>query len=35
MFCTDEYFSDVHIATAGNDGVHRYANMALKTQVEK
>jgi len=31
----DEYFSDVHIATAGNDVVLRYANMALKTQVEK
>ncbi len=27
--------SDVHIATAGNDVVLRYANMALKTQVEK
>jgi len=31
----DEYFSDVHLATAGNDVVLRYANMALKTQVEK
>ncbi|MFS0815449.1 aconitate hydratase [Lysinibacillus sp. 1P01SD] len=31
----DEYFSDVYIATAGNDVVLRYANMALKTQVEK
>ncbi|WP_338121833.1 aconitate hydratase [Lysinibacillus fusiformis] len=31
----DEYFSDVHIATSGNDVVLRYANMALKTQVEK
>ncbi|MGE6601534.1 aconitate hydratase [Lysinibacillus fusiformis] len=31
----DEYFSDVHIATTGNDVVLRYANMALKTQVEK
>ena len=30
----DEYFSDVHIATPGNDVVLRYANMALKTQVE-
>ncbi|MEB2280065.1 aconitate hydratase [Lysinibacillus xylanilyticus] len=30
----DEYFSDVHIATSGNDVVLRYANMALKTQVE-
>ncbi|WP_313959470.1 hypothetical protein [Lysinibacillus fusiformis] len=27
--------SDVHIATAGNDVVLRYANMALKIQVEK
>ncbi len=31
----DEYFSDVHIATSGNDVVLRYANMTLKTQVEK
>ena len=31
----DEYFSDVHIATAGNDVVLRYANMALKTKVEQ
>ncbi|MGE7984951.1 aconitate hydratase [Lysinibacillus fusiformis] len=31
----DEYFSDVQIATAGDDVVLRYANMALKTQVEK
>lgn len=31
----DEYFSDVQIATAGNDIVLRYANQALKTQVEK
>ncbi|WP_369379314.1 aconitate hydratase [Lysinibacillus fusiformis] len=31
----DEYFSDVYVATAGNDVVLRYANMALKTQVEK
>lgn len=30
----DEYFSDVHVATAGDDVVLRYANMALKTQVE-
>lgn len=30
----DEYFSDVHIATPGNDVVLRYANMAIKTQVE-
>lgn len=30
----DEYFSDVPVATAGNDVVLRYANMALKTQVE-
>ncbi|WGT38469.1 aconitate hydratase [Lysinibacillus sp. 1 U-2021] len=31
----EEYFSDVQIATAGNDVVLRYANQALKTQVEK
>jgi len=31
----DEYFSDVQIATAGNDVVLRYANQALKSQVEK
>ncbi|MFJ5564358.1 aconitate hydratase [Lysinibacillus xylanilyticus] len=31
----DEYFSDVHVATAGNDVVLRYANQAIKTQVEK
>jgi len=31
----DEYFSDVQIATAGNDEVLRYANQALKTQVEE
>ncbi|OCX64777.1 aconitate hydratase [Lysinibacillus sp. AR18-8] len=31
----DEYFSDVQIATAGNDVMLRYANQALKTQVEK
>lgn len=31
----DEYFTDVHIATAGNDVVLRYANQAMKTQVEK
>lgn len=31
----DEYFSDVQIATAGNDVILRYANKALKTQVEK
>ncbi|MER2171371.1 MAG: aconitate hydratase [Psychrobacillus psychrodurans] len=31
----DEYFSDVQVATAGNDIVLRYANQALKTQVEK
>ncbi|MGE8037689.1 aconitate hydratase [Lysinibacillus sp. NPDC093692] len=30
----DEYFSDVHVATAGNDVVLRYANQAIKTQVE-
>ncbi|EAZ84916.1 aconitate hydratase [Lysinibacillus fusiformis] len=31
----DEYFSDVHIATAGNEVILIYANIALKTQVEK
>lgn len=31
----DEYFSDVYIATAGNDVVLRYANMALKTPGRK
>lgn len=31
----DEYFSDVQVATAGNDVILRYANQALKTQVEK
>ena len=31
----DEYFSDVHIATAGNDVVLRYASKALKIQIEK
>ena len=31
----NEYFSDVQVATAGNDIVLRYANQALKTQVEK
>ncbi len=30
----DEYFIVVHVAMAGNDVVLRYANMALKTQVE-
>lgn len=30
----DEYFSDVQVATAGDDVVLRYANMALKTKVE-
>jgi len=30
----DEYFSDVHVATAGNDVVLRYANQAIETQVE-
>ncbi|MEQ6353730.1 aconitate hydratase [Lysinibacillus sp. M3] len=30
----DEHFTDVHVATAGNDVVLRYANMALKTKVE-
>ncbi|MFJ5768160.1 aconitate hydratase [Lysinibacillus sp. NPDC093210] len=32
---TDEYFSDLIVATAGEDLVLTYANMALKTQVEK
>lgn len=31
----DEYFSDVKIATAGNDVELRYANQALKSKVEK
>ncbi|AJK87060.1 aconitate hydratase [Lysinibacillus sp. A1] len=31
----DEYFSAVHIATAGNDVVLRYASKALKIQIEK
>lgn len=31
----DDYFSDVQVATAGNDVILRYANQALKTQVEK
>lgn len=31
----DEYFSDVHVATAGEDEILRYANQALKTQVEQ
>lgn len=31
----DEYFSDIQVATAGEDVVLRYANQALKTQVEK
>ncbi|MGE7912496.1 aconitate hydratase [Lysinibacillus xylanilyticus] len=31
----DENFSDLIIATAGEDQVFTYANMALKTQVEK
>lgn len=31
----DEYFSDVQIATAGDDVVLRYANQALKTKVEQ
>lgn len=32
---TNEYFSDMIVATAGNNQVFTYANMALKTQVEK
>lgn len=31
----DVYFSDVTIATAGEDVVLRYANQALKTEVEQ
>lgn len=31
----DEYFTDIHVATSGNDVVLRYANQAMKTQVEK
>lgn len=31
----DAYFSDVRIATAGEDEVLRYANQALKTEVEQ
>lgn len=30
----DEFFSDVQVTTPGNDEVFRYANQALKTQVE-
>ena len=29
----DQYFSDAHISTAGNDEWLRYANEAMKTQV--
>ena len=31
----DEYFSDVRIATPGEDEVFRYAKRALKTEVEE
>ncbi len=31
----DEYFSDIQVATAGDDEVFRYANQTLKTEVEK
>ncbi len=31
----DEYFTDIQVATAGNDVLLRYANQAIKTQVEK
>lgn len=31
----DAYFSDVRIATAGEDEILRYANQALKTEVEQ
>ncbi|MBX8945970.1 aconitate hydratase [Lysinibacillus sp. K60] len=30
----DEYFSDIQVATAGNDEIFRYANQAIKTEVE-
>lgn len=30
-----EYFSDLTVTTIGNDEVMRYANQALKTQVEE
>ncbi|MFJ7890438.1 aconitate hydratase [Lysinibacillus xylanilyticus] len=35
--CTriDEFFSDVQVTTAGNDEIFRYANQALKKQVEQ
>ena len=29
----DQYFSDIHTSTAGNDEWLRYANQAMKTQV--
>ncbi|MEY9979667.1 aconitate hydratase [Lysinibacillus sp. RC79] len=32
---SNEYFSDLTVATAGEDLVLTYANQALKTQVEK
>lgn len=31
----DEYFSDIRVATAGNDEIFRYSNHALKTEVEQ
>ncbi|WP_235616269.1 aconitate hydratase [Lysinibacillus parviboronicapiens] len=31
----NEYFSDIQVATAGNDEWLRYANQALKTEVEQ
>lgn len=31
----DQYFSDIHIATAGDNQTLRYANQALKTEVER
>ncbi|WP_336638372.1 aconitate hydratase [Lysinibacillus fusiformis] len=31
----DEYFFDLTITTPGEDQVFRYANMAVKTQIEK
>lgn len=30
----DEYFSDIKVATAGNDEIFRYANQAIKAEVE-
>lgn len=30
----DQYFSDIHVATAGENQVLRYANQALKAEIE-